>query len=101
MPARALLRGATGMKDRRPRVRRDTGEVEVLECCRGHGGNLRPVLHRGRSLTARFTDLAIGGIGLELEREEFERKLVKLRRRNGRRGNSHQPAQAGGELREL
>jgi hypothetical protein len=67
---------------------RQTGQFEFLERGGGHSRNLLPMLDDSRRKTprlrfatarqARFADFPVGGVVLELERKEFERKLVKI-----------------------
>jgi hypothetical protein len=78
MAAGLLFRRAAGMENRGAFARRQTGQFQFLERDGGHGGNLRPMLDDSRGETARLADFPVGGVTLELQREEFERESVEF-----------------------
>src|ERR1017187_7387188 len=78
MAAGLLFRRATGMKDGGAFVRREAGQFQFLERSGRHGGNLHPMLDvLGRQPT-RFANFPVGGVVSELQREKFQRQLVKI-----------------------
>ena len=79
MAAGLLLRCAAGMEDRRAFVCRETGQFQFLERRRRHGGNLRPMFNGLRREFARGANLLVGGVVLELQREQFQRERIEFR----------------------
>lgn len=78
MAARFLFRRAAGMEDGGGFIRRETGQVQFLECDGRHGGNLRPMFNNLRRDSARLANCPVGGIVFELEREQFQREFVEI-----------------------
>ena len=79
MPAGWLRRRAAGMEDGGAFHRRETGEIQFFERAGWHGGNLGPMRHHRWRQFARRADFPVGGIGLELEREQFQSQRGELR----------------------
>src|ERR1035437_5954901 len=88
MPTGLLFRRATGMENRGAFARRQTGQFQFLERRCRHGRNSRPMFDdfRGEAARlcfatarqARFANFPVGGVVLELQREEFEGQRVKI-----------------------
>jgi hypothetical protein len=78
MAAGLLFRRAAGMENRRAFFRRQTGQFQFLERGGGHGGNLRPMFDNLGCEPAGFADFPVGGVLLELQREEFEGESVEF-----------------------
>ena len=73
-----LFRRAAGMENRGAFRRRQTRQIQFLECRCRHGGNLRPMFDDSGRESASFADFPVGGVVFELKREELEGKLVKI-----------------------
>ena len=73
-----MFRRAARMKNRGAFRRRQTGQFQFLERRCRHGRNSRPMFDDFRRKTPRLADFPVGGVVIELKREEFERQRVKI-----------------------
>src|SRR6185437_2482862 len=78
MPARLLRGRSAGMKNVGAFFRRQAGNFEFLESGRRHRGNPGPMRNGMRENSARFAKLSVGGIVLELQREQHDRHAVEF-----------------------
>ena len=101
MAAGLLLRRAAGMKDGGAFGGRKGGQFQFLERARRHGGNLRPMLDGLRRHAASQADFLVGGIILELEREQFEREGGELLIADCQLPIGNQRTQLGGEIKKF
>lgn len=83
MAAGFLLRRAAGMKHSGPIFRWNARQLEFLEQTGRHCGDMRRILDVTGCDVSRFTNPSVGGIGLELKGEKFERQLGELAMANG------------------
>ena len=66
------------MENRGAFARRQTGQIQFLECYRRHGGNLCPMFDDFRLEVTSFADFPVSDVVFELQREEFECEPVKI-----------------------
>ena len=84
MPTRLRARRAAGLEPRAPVTRREAGNIELLEGCRRHRGDLLPAFQRLRPDAAggaQAPERLIMRVlkGEQLAREQIEQTAIRLR----------------------
>ena len=79
VPAGLLFRRAAGMENRGAFRRRETSQIQFLECRRWHGRNLCPTYNDSRRKTPCFADFPVSGVVFELKREKLQSELIEHR----------------------
>ncbi len=101
MAAGDLFRRAAGIENGGAFFDGNAGQFKLLERSRWHGGNLRPMFNDLRRDLTSLANFTVGGVMLELEREQFQCQLGELPVADCRLLIGNQLAQARGEAGKL